>query len=65
MLKILKKFSKFMQNIVNFILLLPVYFIGVGIVSIVSKCFNKKYLDNNKKWIKRDKKIENNDYRMF
>ncbi|MBS3140787.1 hypothetical protein J4405_01420 [Candidatus Woesearchaeota archaeon] len=71
-LKALKKLHKVVTgtiiNIVNFILLLPVYFIGVGITSIIAKLFKKGFLNlkkENKKsyWTNNEvKKGEIEDY---
>ena len=69
---LIKKFGFFMQKIINFILLLPVYFLGVGGVAIFSKLVNKHYLPLRKTkydsyWLKRDKRLDKkgNEYRMF
>lgn len=40
-----KRFGIFMSHIVNFILLLPVYFIGVGLTSLGGKLAKKNFLD--------------------
>ena len=46
-----KDFSVMLIDIVNFILLSIVYFVGVGSVSIIGKVFRKNFLDlkSNKK----------------
>ena len=50
-----KKISEFMSGVINFILLFFVYFIGIGIVSIVMKLFGKHFLE-----MRRQNKIANN-----
>ena len=69
---LIKKFGFFMQNLVNFILLFFVYFIGVGFVAGISRLVNKHYLvlrktKNKSYWLKRDKRLDKkeNEYRMF
>jgi hypothetical protein len=71
-LQFFKKFSLLMQGIVNFFLLIPVYLLGVGIVSLISRILGKHYLDltniSKKSWWKtRDKRLdsEENYHRMF
>tara|TARA_Y100000310_G_scaffold324016_1_gene385279 strand:- start:2833 stop:3072 length:240 start_codon:yes stop_codon:yes gene_type:complete len=59
------KFGHHIASIVNFILLFFVYFIGVGLTSLVAKIFRKHFLDLGKKqvnsmWIK--KKITKQPY---
>ena len=61
---------KFIANVVNFILLSIVYFLGVGPVSVISKLIGKHFLDIKKTgstWIDRSKeKIKEEDnYRQF
>ena len=51
---VLEPVSKFISDIVNFILLALVYFIGVGLVSISMKLFGKHFLE-----IKRQNKKSN------
>lgn len=48
--KILEPIGKIISSIVNFILLGIVYFVGIGITSIIFKLFGKHFLDlkNNK-----------------
>ena len=48
-LKGFKNFGQNVTNVVNFILLVPVYFIGVGLTSIIAKLLRKKFLDLNLK----------------
>ncbi len=43
-----KQFGNFITNITNFILLFFVYFIGVGLTSIVAKISKKHFLDLKK-----------------
>ena len=38
-------FSHFMQMVVNTILLTVVYFVGIGLTSLISKLFGKHYLE--------------------
>lgn len=45
---VLEPISKTISNVVNFILLLIVYFIGIGIVSISMKLFGKHFLELKK-----------------
>ena len=61
---------KFISNIVNFILLSIVYFLGIGPVSIISKISGKHYLDLKKSgstWVDRskEKKSKEDIYRQF
>lgn len=63
-------FSHLITDIVNFILLSVVYFIGVGIVSLVAKLAGKHFLDlksNSSSWIERKlkKRPIREYYRMF
>lgn len=39
-----KKFGEFIASIINFILLLPVYFIGVGLTKLFAKLLDAKIL---------------------
>ena len=43
-----KNFGHTITNVVNFFLLLIVYIIGIGLVSITSKLFGRHYLDIKK-----------------
>ena len=43
-----RNFSHVLTNAINFLLLLPVYFIGIGLVSIAGKLFGKHYIDLKK-----------------
>lgn len=45
---VLELISKAISNLVNFVLLLVVYFIGIGIVSIPMKLFGKHFLELKK-----------------
>ena len=45
---ILEPIAKVISNIINFILLSIVYFIGIGSVSIVMKLFGKHFLELKK-----------------
>ncbi len=65
-------FSNIIVNGVNFILLVPVYFVGIGLTSIIAKIFGKHFLDNKFKsqdsyWIERkiSKEPIENYYRQF
>jgi len=46
--KVMEPISKVMSGIVNFILLLLVYIIGIGLVSIFAKIFRKHFLQLKK-----------------
>ncbi len=66
----LKWISNILTSIINFILLSVVYFIGVGITSIIAKIFGKVFIETkNKKssyWIDLKSKTEkDDDYRQF
>ncbi|MBL7116651.1 MAG: hypothetical protein ISS25_02380 [Nanoarchaeota archaeon] len=41
----LMKFSEFITSIINFIILVPVFFIGVGLTSLFSKIVGKHFLN--------------------
>ena len=43
-----RNFSHTLTNIINFFLLLVVYLIGIGMVSVTSKLFGKHYLELKK-----------------
>ena len=45
---VLEPISKTISNVVNFILLSIVYFIGIGIVSISTKIFGRHFLEIKK-----------------
>jgi hypothetical protein len=67
-----KNFSHIIINIVNFILLSIVYFVGIGPTSVVAKIARKNFLDLKKKktdsyYTKKDIKKEpiENYYRQF
>ena len=66
-----REYGHDVASIVNFILLLLVYIVGVGPVSIIAKIFKKHFLDlkfkhSNSKWVAR-KPVESIDehYRQF
>lgn len=40
-----KNFGYQVTNVVNFVLLVPVYFIGVGLTSLLAKGFGKEFLE--------------------
>ncbi len=44
----LEQFGKVMSNIVNFILLALVYFVAIGLVSVIMKIFGKHFLELKK-----------------
>ena len=49
-----RKFGLFMASVVNFVLLLIVYIIGVGLTALIGKLFRKSFLDlkkNKPEWI--------------
>ncbi|MBI5393526.1 hypothetical protein HZA96_06680 [Candidatus Woesearchaeota archaeon] len=66
-------FSHFMQKVVNTILLTIVYFVGVGLTSLISKLFGKHYmelkLDKDAKSYYKEcmstKKVKEEFYRMY
>ena len=59
-----KKFSLFIQSIINTILLSIVYVIGVGLVSLFYKISNRKYkINRNTYW--EDYKDSKDNYRLF
>jgi hypothetical protein len=67
-----KRFGAFVTEVVNFVLLLPVYFIGVGVTSIVAKFFGKHFMlmKREKKksyWVKYGLKTEKKEeyYKMY
>jgi len=54
--EVLKKINKKLTNITNFILLLPVYYIGAGLSFISWKAFHReKNLPEKSYWINSDK----------
>ena len=65
-----RNFSHLITDIVNFILLFIVYFIGVGIVSIIAKLVGRHFIDlksSGSSWVERKLKkspIEEY-YRLF
>ena len=68
----IKNFGSGVVNITNFILLIPVYFIGIGFSSIFAKITGKSFLDLKKKkqksyWVdKKNKKPSKEDcYNQF
>lgn len=67
-----KNFGHKVTNTINFILLLPVYFVGVGITSLTAKLSKKKFLDLDQKgqktyWKERnlEKQPLENYYKQF
>ncbi len=70
-----ERFGLLMASIFNFIFLIPVYFIGIGIVSVIGKCSSKDFLAMNSKkaenketyWKSYNLKKEEKEgyYRMF
>ena len=64
------RFGHFIVNIVNFALLLFVYILGIGPVSIIGRIFRKEFLDLGDKkkdtcWIDKEPIKEGSNYRMF
>lgn len=61
-----KSFSHFLAGIVNFILLLVVYILGVGIVSVIAKAIGKKFLElrpnRGTNWTERNDSANKDDY---
>lgn len=45
---VLEPIAKIVSNVINFLLLLIVYFLGIGPVSIVMKLFGKHFLELKK-----------------
>lgn len=66
-----KDFGNSITNIINFVLLFIVYFVGVGITSLVATIAGKHFLETKKKkdtyWVKLDlgKKKFEEYYRQF
>jgi hypothetical protein len=67
-----KDFSHVVVNAINFFLLFFVYFIGVGITSLIAKAFGKHFLDIKKRnvnsyWspLNLGKKPQEEYYRQF
>ena len=66
----MKKFGSTIVDIINFILLLPVYYIGIGISSIMAKILGKHFMDLSKPskkvksyWLdKKQKEIKIDDF---
>ena len=59
----MENFGKVIVSIVNFILLLPAYIIGVGLTSILAKIVGKKFINLEKEkkdsyWISEEVKTE-------
>ena len=70
MLAIFRKLGSFITSIINFVLLLVVYLIGVGLTAIIAKVVGKHFLDlsfkGKTKWMdKKSIKGEEQYYRMF
>lgn len=70
-IKPFKKFGEFIASVVNTTLLAIVYFIGVGVISLVARLFGKHFLEMNSKassyWCSRgaESKEMNDYYRQF
>ena len=69
-LKGLRRFSHLVADIMNFAFLSVLYFIGIGIVSVVSRLLGKRYMDfgaSGSSWLLRKKtKMKIDEYlRMF
>tara|TARA_Y100000310_G_scaffold167546_2_gene167422 strand:- start:61990 stop:62229 length:240 start_codon:yes stop_codon:yes gene_type:complete len=66
-----KIFGEDIASIVNFILLTFVYFLGVGLTSVIAKIFGKRFLEFKKEkkshWsdLNLDKKKKEGYYRQF
>lgn len=54
MFDILKKIRNGLMDITNFILLLPVYFVGAGVSHIIWRLFYRKRMDEKTFWTKSD-----------
>ena len=70
----MKQFGGAIVAITNFILLVPVYLIGVGVTSLVAKIFGKHFLNLKKPdkkletyWLKKEEKKSSKEdcYRQF
>ena len=64
-LKPLEFLGKIISSMVNFILLSIVYFLGIGLTSIIAKIFNKKFLDlkkENKKTYWEEKEMSDKEF---
>ncbi|NIO20671.1 MAG: hypothetical protein GTN76_08010 [Candidatus Aenigmarchaeota archaeon] len=63
--------SNFISSAVNTVLLSIVYFVGIGLTSLIGKAFRKKFLDTGKTeaktyWIQyKGKKSKESYYRTF
>jgi len=67
-----EEFAKLITNIINFILLLIAYFLGIGPTAILAKIRKKQFLDTKKEeresyWVKEEIKKEEKRryYRQF
>jgi len=61
-LKPLEALSKIISSLINFILLSFVYFVGIGLTSVIAKISNKKFLilkKENKDSYWEDKEVSN------
>ncbi len=70
----MKKFGSNIVNIINFVLLIPVYIIGIGLSAIIAKIMGKKFLNMKKfdkkiktYWLDKEKKKSNleDSYKQF
>ena len=67
-LKPLEFLGKIISSMVNFILLSIVYFLGIGLTSIIAKIFNKKFLDlkkENKKTYWEEKEMSDKEFQDY
>ena len=67
-LKPLEFLGKIISSMVNFILLSIVYFLGIGLTSIIAKVFNKKFLDlkkENKKTYWEEKEMSDKEFQDY
>jgi len=67
-LKPLEFLGKIISSIINFILLSIVYFLGIGLTSIIAKIFNKKFLDlkkENKKTYWEEKEMSDKEFQDY
>ena len=46
---VIETFGKLISNVINFVLLLAVYFVSIGIVSLSMKLFGRHFLEIKKK----------------
>lgn len=45
--KFWQSWKKFMERVISNIALFGMYFIGIGLTSLIAKCFNRNFLNRN------------------